>query len=226
MINNLTAIKPRLEEIFNLNNPDLFFHVEVLQRKKENPDVNRNNNVICSYAIKNMEYLKHKLKNEIIPICDTLNARAMIDLNPKSFREVTYNMLRRVSEYIENEIYDGALTKLFDSCTSSTFIDYKAFGIEKYWILDVDKKASAFCLQEIFKLLYQYCSPFNKPKDEFVIYSKNGYHIITRPFDIKDYEILKSKNQEIFKDIEIKKNCLTNLYIKSDEQTKNHYINI
>lgn len=217
MINNLTTIKPRLKEIFNLDNPDLFFHLEVLQRKKENPNINRNSNIICSYAIKNMEYLEHKLNNEIIPICDTLNARAMIDLNPKSFRKVTHNTLRRISEYIESEMYDGAITKLFDSCTSSTSIDYKALGIEKYWILDVDKITSQFHLQKIVKLLYKYCSPFNEQKAEFVINSKKGYHIITKPFNLKDYESLKIKNQEIFKDIEIKKACLTNLYIKSDE---------
>lgn len=214
MINNLEGIKPRLEEIFRLNNPDLFFHLEVLQRKKEIADINRNANVICSYAIKNMEYLEYKLKSEIIPICETLNARAMIDLNPKSFKKVTHNILRRISEYIESEMYDGVLVKLFDSCTDSSSIDYKELGIEKYWILDIDKKVSKSYLQEIAKLLYQYCSPLNEHKAEFIINSKNGYHIITKPFNLKDYESLKLKNQEIFKDIEIKKSCLTNLYIK------------
>ena len=117
-INNLEYIKFRLKEVFNLKNEDLFFHVMILQRKKEVSGINKNSNVVKSYAVKNLEYLENKLKNEIIPICDNLNARAMINLNPKSFKRVSHSMLRRLSEYIESDFYEGDIVKLFDSCTA------------------------------------------------------------------------------------------------------------
>ena len=131
MVNNLDYIKFRLKEVFDLNNKDLFFHVLILQRKKEVDGINKNSNVIKSYAVKDLEYLENKLNNEIIPICNSQKARAMINLNPKSFKRVSHSMLRRLSEYIENDFYEGTIKKLFDSCASSSSIN-KELGIEKY----------------------------------------------------------------------------------------------
>lgn len=53
-INNFEYIKFRLKEVFDLNNEDLFFHVLILQRKKEVSGINKNSNVIKSYAVKSV----------------------------------------------------------------------------------------------------------------------------------------------------------------------------
>lgn len=211
MINNLDYIKFRLKEIFDLNNKDLFFHVLILQRKKEVDGINKNSNVIKSYAVKNLEYLENKLNNEIIPICNSQNARAMINLNPKSFKRVSHSMLRRLSEYIENDFYEGAIKKLFDSCASSSSIN-KELGIEKYWLVDVDYKDI-----EIFRKvqsIINFCEPIkpNIQKVKGFTNSKNGYHIYTTPFNLKTFESYKIRYKNI-EQVEIKKDCLTNLYI-------------
>lgn len=211
MVNNLDYIKFRLKEVFDLNNKDLFFHVLILQRKKEVDGVNKNSNVIKSYAVKDLEYLENKLNNEIIPICNSQNARAMIDLNPKSFKRVSHSMLRRLSEYIENDFYEGAIKKLFDSCASSSSIN-KELGIEKYWLVDVDYKDI-----EIFRKvqsIINFCEPIkpNIQKVKGFTNSKNGYHIYTTPFNLKTFESYKIRYKNI-EQVEIKKDCLTNLYI-------------
>ena len=211
MINNLDYIKFRLKEIFDLNNKDLFFHVLILQRKKEVDGINKNSNVIKSYAVKDLEYLENKLNNEIIPICNSQNARAMINLNPKSFKRVSHSMLRRLSEYIENDFYEGTIIKLFDSCASSSSIN-KELGIEKYWLVDVDYKDI-----EIFRKvqsIINFCEPIkpNIQKVKGFTNSKNGYHIYTTPFNLKTFESYKIRYKNI-EQVEIKKDCLTNLYI-------------
>lgn len=211
MVNNLDYIKFRLKEVFNLNNKDLFFHVLILQRKKEVDGINKNSNVIKSYAVKDLEYLENKLNNEIIPICNSQNARAMINLNPKSFKRVSHSMLRRLSEYIENDFYEGAIKKLFDSCASSSSIN-KELGIEKYWLVDVDYKDI-----EIFRKvqsIINFCEPIkpNIQKVKGFTNSKNGYHIYTTPFNLKTFESYKIRYKNI-EQVEIKKDCLTNLYI-------------
>lgn len=216
MVNNLDYIKYRLKEVFDLNNKDLFFHVLILQRKKEVEGINKNSNVIKSYAVKNLEYLENKINNEIINICNSQNARAMINLNPKSFKRVSHSMLRRLSEYIESDFYYGAITKLFDSCTASSSID-KELGIPKYWIIDVDKEDHAHRLIKIKDIINNDCSPIY-PKGEkikAIVRSKNGYHLFSTPFNIKEFERIKSdKNyKDYIRDIEVKKDCLTNLYI-------------
>lgn len=211
MVNNLDYIKFRLKEVFDLNNKDLFFHVLILQRKKEVDGINKNSNVIKSYAVKDLEYLENKLNNEIIPICNSQNARAMINLNPKSFKRVSHSMLRRLSEYIENDFYEGAIKKLFDSCASSSSIN-KELGIEKYWLVDVDYKDI-----EIFRKvqsIINFCEPIkpNIQKVKGFTNSKNGYHIYTSPFNLKTFESYKIRYKNI-EQVEIKKDCLTNLYI-------------
>nr|DAV49337.1 MAG TPA: hypothetical protein [Caudoviricetes sp.] len=211
MVNNLDYIKFRLKEVFDLNNKDLFFHVLILQRKKEVDGINKNSNVIKSYAVKDLEYLENKLNNEIIPICNSQNARAMINLNPKSFKRVSHSILRRLSEYIENDFYEGTIIKLFDSCASSSSIN-KELGIEKYWLVDVDYKDI-----EIFRKvqsIINFCEPIkpNIQKVKGFTNSKNGYHIYTTPFNLKTFESYKIRYKNI-EQVEIKKDCLTNLYI-------------
>ena len=211
MINNLDYIKFRLKEIFDLNNKDLFFHVLILQRKKDVDGINKNYNVIKSYAVRSLDYLENKLNNEIIPICDSQNARAMINLNPKSFKRVSHSMLRRLSEYIESDFYEGTIIKLFDSCASSSSIN-KELGVEKYWLVDVDYKDI-----EIFRKvqsIINFCEPIkpNIQKVKGFTNSKNGYHIYTSPFNLKTFESYKIRYKNI-EQVEIKKDCLTNLYI-------------
>ena len=210
MINNLDYLKFRLLEVFNISNPDLFFHIEIMQRKKEVSNINKNSNVVKSYVVKSLDYLEYKLENEIIPICDSLNARAMIDLNPKSLRRVTHAMLRKLSGYIEDDFYEGVISKLFTSCTAATSID-KSLGIEKYWILDIDTKNP-----EVFRRVQStvnLCEPMDKDENKVkgFLESKNGFHIFATPFNVQTYESIKDK--EYFKDVEVKKDCLTNLYI-------------
>lgn len=212
MINNFDYLKFRLLEVFNINNPDLFFHLEVMQRKKEVSNINKNSNVVKSYVVKSLDYLEYKLENEIIPICNTLNARAMIDLNPKSLRRVTHAMLRKLSGYIEDDFYEGVISKLFTSCTAATSID-KSMGIEKYWILDIDTKDPEV-LSRVQSTI-NICEPIEEGKNKIkgLLESKNGFHIFTTPFNVQTYEKLKANNYQYFKDVEVKKDCLTNLYI-------------
>lgn len=210
MINNLENLKFRLIEVFNIDNPDLFFHVEIMQRKKEVSNINKNSNVVKSYVVKSLDYLEYKLENEIIPICNSLNARAMIDLNPKSLKRVTHAMLRKLSGYIEDDFYAGAISKLFTSCTAATSID-KSLGIEKYWILDIDTKDPEV-LRRVQSTVNA-CEPIevDKYKIKGLLESKNGFHIFATPFNVQTFE--KIKDPKYFKDVEVKKDCLTNLYI-------------
>ena len=212
MINNFDYLKFRLLEVFNINKPDLFFHLEVMQRKKEVSNINKNSNVVKSYVVKSLDYLEYKLENEIIPICNSLNARAMIDLNPKSLRRVTHAMLRKLSGYIEDDFYEGVISKLFTSCTAATSID-KSMGIEKYWILDIDTKDPEV-LSRVQSTI-NICEPIEEGKNKIkgLLESKNGFHIFATPFNVQTYEKLKENNYQYFKDVEVKKDCLTNLYI-------------
>lgn len=99
----------------------------------------------------------------------------------------------------------------FDSCASSSSIN-KELSIEKYWLVDVDYKDI-----EIFRKvqsIINLCEPIepNLQKVKGFTNSKNGYHIYTIPFNLKTFESYKVYSENL-EQVEIKKDCLTNLYI-------------
>lgn len=177
-------------------------------RKPEN--FNKNTTISIPVWEQIFEWFR-KRGYEIISICDSQKARAMINLNPKSFKRVSHSMLRRLSEYIESNFYEGAITKLFDSCASSSSID-KELGIKKYWLVDIDCKNI-----EVFRKvqsIVNFCEPIepNLQKVKGFTNSKNGYHIYTIPFNLKTFEDYKVNFKDL-EQVEVKKDCLTNLYI-------------
>ena len=76
-IDNFDLIKPLLK--FENDDKDTFYFIQILQRKKENPLINRNANVIATYYIRSINHLE-KLKKEIILLAKLYNARVYINL--------------------------------------------------------------------------------------------------------------------------------------------------
>jgi len=57
MIDNLDKIKPLL----NFESEDDFYYLQILQRKKENPELGSNSRVIKNYYIKSVEELEKSI---------------------------------------------------------------------------------------------------------------------------------------------------------------------
>ncbi len=74
--------------LMNFNSDDDFYFVEVIKRKKDNPnDAFRYRQFITYYWIKSIDELQSK-KQEIMDICLQNNARAYIYMNPRSAKVV------------------------------------------------------------------------------------------------------------------------------------------
>jgi hypothetical protein len=76
MIDNIQLILPFLK----FESKDDFYYLQILQRKKENPQLGSNSRVIKNYYITSEKYLLDRY-NEIKKLCEVFNARAMIRLN-------------------------------------------------------------------------------------------------------------------------------------------------
>ena len=100
MINNFEQIK----NLLHFENEDIFYHLQILKRKKENPEIGRNSYLIKTYYVTSNEYLD-KVKDEIINLCDFNKARAYINLNPRSFEKTAFNTLKKISDIIMNKDY-------------------------------------------------------------------------------------------------------------------------
>lgn len=197
-INNLKQIN----ELLTFDSEDVFYHLQIIKRKKEHPELGSNNSIVKTYYIQSVEYLEMKMP-EIISLCNFHNARAGINLNKRSFEKLAFQMLKKVTDCILKKDY-RAVRKSYESVCGQFSVDK-----DKKWIVDIDVKDLNFCTKleaEIIKL-----EPFGQKVKAF-IETKNGYHLITSPFNVQKYNQMLIWQSGIFEKPEIHKNNPTILY--------------
>lgn len=193
MKDNLELIRPLLK----FESKDDFYYLQILQRKKENPQLGSNSRVIKNYYIRSEEYLD-KRYDEIKLLCRTFNARAMLRLNKRSFEKVAYKTLINISHSMSNGEHSKIYTN-YDKGCGQTHNDKN-----KTWILDIDGEMS---YEELFELEEVVNNSLPEGKNTICyIPSKNGMHLITKPFDQRLFS-------KLYPEIDVHKDNPTNLYI-------------
>ena len=193
MINNIELIKPLL----NFDNEGDFYMLYVFKRKKDQPEGERDNHqsvrTIKSYCIESVEHLE-KRYDEIIQLCEMFKARAYIHIQKQSHKDVSLNMITE----IVNRIQSGQINQknVFDSVVGQIKTQ------EKRWIIDVDETCFTSVLK-VDKFLNTLRPEGNKV--EALIPTKNGYHLITKRFDVMAFK-------EKYPNLDIQKKNPTLLY--------------
>lgn len=203
MIDNLEKVLPFLQ----FDSEDDFYYLQILQRKKENPELGSNSRVIKNYYIRSQQHLLDRYE-EIKTLCRVFNARASIRLNKRSFEKVGFKALENIANTMQNREYKHLMKSYNRAC--GLLNNEKV----KRWIVDVDKD-EVIWLEQIIKAI-QPCEPFGN-KILAQIPSKSGIHLITKPFNLqqfKDYftDDLSAYGMDYI-DLEIHKDNPTNLYL-------------
>jgi len=173
MINNLDLIKPLL----NFTEEGDFYMLYILKRKKDQPEDERDNHqssrTIKTYCIDSLEYLESKY-DEIIQLSELFKARAYIHVQKQNHKDVALDMMILLAERIKNGQHDQK--NLFESVVG------KVKRMENRWIVDIDDKDE----KELAKVIsvVDETRPIGS-KVEAVIPTKNGYHLITKRFDVE-----------------------------------------
>lgn len=206
-VNNFDIIRTLL----NFRSEDDFYFCQTLQRKKDNPDFTRSTKVINMYLVDSLEKFD-RYRPRIIAECNHYGARAYFNLNRRSYKKVALGVLQETARFVSQETYKPVKNIYTKVC--GQFSNEKE---EKKWILDVDN------LEDI-DLLYKFDNPegrrntmmirtINNSKPEIngskilaSIPTRNGYHLVTCPFDTREFKCE-------FPDVEIHKNNPTVLYI-------------
>jgi hypothetical protein len=207
MIDNLEQIK----KFLNFESEDEFFFVQIEKRRKENPDLATNAITIQTYHIRSIEQLE-SLYGEIKVLCDYHNARAMINLNKKSFENTAFRTLQKITNQICSKDFKSVKTAYNSTCSTGSIQG------QSLWIVDLDIKDMKL-VKELTSMIDTFRPYSDETKLVDVIETPNGYHLITTPFDLSNYNLTAQKwhKKGIFvnhKDIpEIKKNSPTILYV-------------
>ena len=172
MINNIEQIKGLL----NFSEPGDFYMLYVLKRKKDQPEGERDNHqsvrTIKTYCIESIDHLNRRY-DEVIQLCEMFKARAYIHVQKQNHKEVSLNMLADLAIRIKNGNHNQK--GLFDSTVGQIKTN------EKRWIVDIDIK-DEITVHRIAHIIDD-VKP-EGPKIEAVIPTKNGYHFITKRFDV------------------------------------------
>lgn len=203
MVDNFEQIK----KLLTFNSEDEFYFVQILQRKKDNPEnINGSNNssrLIKAYYISSLEQLERD-KDEMIFFADYFNARVGINLNKRSFYKTAFNTLKHIAEQMHNKNFKD-VKRAYNTCCGIHN------GGDKIWILDVDKLedwikySGEIDRYNQMDVLISNSQPYGN-KCIAKIPSKNGYHLLVNSFDTREFV-------KKFPEVEIHKNNPTNLYI-------------
>jgi hypothetical protein len=179
----------KLNKLLTFETEDDFYMLQILKRRKENPDMDKN-----SVALKTV-YLHREnqlldLKDDLIDIAQKNNARIYLNPNRKSFKKCTLGCLKEFANRIEAENYYKPY-KVFDAVAGSC-------GSKKaVWVIDIDwKEIEGVNVESEFeRKLYvnKVCEMVNivEPHvDNKVLLinpTKNGVHILTTPFNVANF---------------------------------------
>lgn len=192
MIDNFELIKPLLK----FPNDDIYYHLQILRRGKDHPELPAANRVIKSYFICSLESLDY-VEQEVKDLCKFFGARAYINLAPKSIKKTTMLQIK----YLAQRAYEGDFKKIWKSWNTCAG---EIKGEEPRWVVDIDSNDIKWnhVMDDIDTL-----EPYGMDTKYITnIPTKSGWHIITTPFNLQQFK-------EKYPDIDVHKNNPTILYI-------------
>lgn len=184
MVNNTEIIRSMLSFV----DKDDFYFLQVLKRRKDNPDMQKDMSVIDNFYIDSLVDFDKKIPH-IINSCNAENARAYIRLNKRNYQHLSKHMLKRVVDIVFSENC-RALRSCFDSVAGEYHSDPN-----RTWIIDIDWADTIRPENLNGKYLYgkvvheAMALQFETDYEPLMIRipTKNGEHLITHPFNLKKF---------------------------------------
>jgi hypothetical protein len=205
MINNLELIKPLL----NFENDGDFYMLYVFKRKKDQITDKANHQsvrTIKSYCVDSIEYLEQRY-DEIKHLCEMFKARAYIHVQKQNHKDVALEMIPAIVKRIQS----GQINQkhVFDSVVGQLKTH------EKRWIVDIDNDGGLYL--EKIRSIVNSVRP-EGDKIEAVIPTYSGYHLITKRFDVVEFNRILLQTEDSSVDIQRKNPTL--LYYPSSLPAK------
>lgn len=177
MVNNFAIIR----EMLSFHDPNTFYFLQILKRRKDNPDLERDMIHIADYYIFSQEQFD-RLEPIIIAQCERENSRAYFRINRRDSKKLAFQVLKRVADYISSENYN-AVKSAYAACSGEFNGDP-----DKKWIVDIDWKDwinKAEVGAVLIPLIEELQEEAGREPLAKIIPTKNGMHIITRPFNLQ-----------------------------------------
>ena len=195
MVDNFELIKPLL----TFPNDDIYYHLQIIRRGKDHPELPSANRMIKAYFICSLESLGY-VEQEIKDLCKFFEARAYINLAPKSIRKTTMLQI----QYLAQRAYESDYKKIWKSWNTCAG---EIKGEEPRWVVDIDNTTNSIFdkkTKEVMNYIH-HIEPKDFSRTQVAIPTKSGFHLVTTSFNLQQFK-------EQCPDIDVHKNNPTLLY--------------
>lgn|SRR5574343_488132 len=194
MVDNFDLVK----SLLSFESEDGFYFMQLIQRRKENPTMQKNSRAVKNWLIHSMDQLDN-YKSDIVSMANHFNARATIRLNKRSYKQCAFETLALLAKNLSVGDFTP-VDKVYASAMGSFHADKN-----KKWLLDADNIAPD---SPIVTEIANFIRDLQPVGDKLisVIPSRSGCHIITSPFNPQTFV-------KAYPNIEIQKDTPTNIYI-------------
>lgn len=131
MVNNIELIRGLLK----FSNPNDFYFLQILRRRKDNPDLGKDMIVLSDYYIHSFEEFDAVMP-EVIATCNEFNARAYFRLNIRNKKKVNLQLIKRITDLVIDGNRNGVkelvtrASENYDSCSDDFDFRIIQEGIE------------------------------------------------------------------------------------------------
>lgn len=216
VVDNTEQIKKLIDNC----GPGEFYMLNILHRGKdgktpyEPADKKISQQMIKTFYVSSPEYLDNKMQ-EIKDLCKMYNARAVINLNKKSWKTVGLTSISILAQALGREGYEDKWWKNVKSVIDSACGQTGACDGNKTWVIDIDTKNP----DEIHKFveIIDQCEPLGQDKIVDTIPTVHGYHLISKPFNKQRFKTLFKEAFPDIVDDPVKDNNPTILYAETKD---------
>ena len=197
-INNFDILRPLL--IFD--GPDDFYQMQIVKRRKENPEIRNNSFVMKEYYITSLEHFD-EVREDAKAIAVSTNSRIYLNLNVRSFKTAAFDTMDKLLAHLRSEEYAASSRAYSRSASART--SRKRLN----WLIDLDRDENESSQKFMENIDIFFDKLINNKANVLVIApTPNGVHFIVQPFD-------RMKFAEMYPDFklsDIKKNSPTILF--------------
>lgn len=159
---------------------DTVLFLQIIRRRKENPDARVAQQTVKNFYLKSAEDLLER-KDEIVRWCEMHNARAYLRLNVRSRRKIAMQTLALIAQNISHDNYN------IKNCYESVAGQYHS-DPQKTWIIDLDDDVYPDTEKhKIAVTIFGLIDEVGGNSEIFWVKTKNGMHLITRPFNVEKF---------------------------------------
>lgn len=212
MVDNFELIKPLL----SFDRHGDFYFLQLLQRKKDGCNVpNGSDNqrrLVRDYHVTNASQLD-EWHDEIIRLCNETGARAYIRLNKRNYRTIA---MAYAQETLEKARKGEEFGNTYGEINSVIGRYPEGHKEDKTWLVDIDDYGpDSSLVNMVMCIIREHCAPYDNESNKkivAVIPTRTGTHLITKPFNLQEFNNFKGISLPQVGEIDVKKDNPTVLY--------------